>query len=294
MCDDCRKHRAGKRNAKVAPANFCGRCKERPKFEDRNECRRCMKYSDSNVKRTKEIHDRIKQERIAELGYCCEVCCKTFLKKPAGEYGFDVVDSMKGVELDQIELRNLEFDHLTKEEQLARGHYYGEKTRGVAGIKSYNTGKKESKKCQLTCLACHCKETIRRRDEARNGKKKRANPGKDYVNACKLEAAECSLCGCFDETNLSYFHWDHIDPSKKIANVSRMVSDSVPIPVISQEVQKCRLSCGFCDRIYSGEQYKAFYPTIRYRNRLIAILHDMVYHDIYYPFEVFTKKKIPL
>jgi len=80
--------------------------------------------------------------------------------------------------------------------------------------------------------------------------KKKVNPNiktkqkkRLYVKRLKGELG-CACCGFKENTDVLHFH--HIDPTTKIANVSRMVSKNHSLDRILLEIQKCRLLCITC------------------------------------------------
>jgi len=62
----------------------------------------------------------------------------------------------------------------------------------------------------------------------------------------------CVDCGTDDRR---VFHFDHLDPSTKTANVSELVYQSVSIAKIETEVNKCVIRCANCHIIRTGEQF---------------------------------------
>ncbi len=189
---------------------------------------------------------------------------------------------MTSVKKDDIEFRNLEWDHLTKEEQFERfGQYYGPKTKGVAGIYAYESKKAETKKCILLCLYCHTLKTMER-NGASTRRRKKKEMKKAYNNTEKCKVGNCQLCKCgVNMLNLSYYEWDHIDPTKKRHDISEVVrSDSTifTIEYLIEELHQCRLLCRFCHRIHSGEQKKVKFAVARNKKRE-RVMTDEHAHD---------------
>ena len=54
----------------------------------------------------------------------------------------------------------------------------------------------------------------------------------------------CERCGYKDNPDVLHFH--HVDPTSKIANVSRLVGKNHSMEKIQNEIQKCRLLCITC------------------------------------------------
>ena len=66
---------------------------------------------------------------------------------------------------------------------------------------------------------------------------------KEQINQYKMTVG-CAHCGYKDNPDILHFH--HIDPSTKIANVSRMVGKNHSMEKIKQEIDKCILLCITC------------------------------------------------
>jgi hypothetical protein len=60
-----------------------------------------------------------------------------------------------------------------------------------------------------------------------------------------LNTKYCISCG---EKSTECLDWHHLDPSKKINGVTRMVHDKMPIKTILQEMDKCIIVCANCHR----------------------------------------------
>lgn len=58
-----------------------------------------------------------------------------------------------------------------------------------------------------------------------------------------LSRSSCVTCG---EKDTRVLEFDHIDPTTKIDNVSRMVKDCRPISEIKEEMRKCQVLCFNC------------------------------------------------
>ena len=54
----------------------------------------------------------------------------------------------------------------------------------------------------------------------------------------------CSKCGYKENPDILHFH--HIDPTTKIANISRMVGKNHSMERIKNEIAKCKLLCITC------------------------------------------------
>ena len=66
---------------------------------------------------------------------------------------------------------------------------------------------------------------------------------KEQINQYKMTIG-CAHCGYKDNPDILHFH--HLDPSTKIANVSRMVGKNHSMEKIKQEMDKCILLCITC------------------------------------------------
>ena len=198
------------------------------------------------------IYKQIMLERIREMGCCCNICKNVFIKNPYGA-GFLLVDSLEGVADNDIELGNLEADHLTESEQMLMfGKNYGAKKQKVSAMRSEKSLRYEFNKCQLLCLLCHCKETQRRRrkisiddDDSTQWSAKRR-----FVKMVKLDLECCEICHFpVDDTLLSYHEFDHLDPQHKKADIALMMWNSkYNINDINMEIRVCRMICRFCHR----------------------------------------------
>ena len=220
-------------------------------------CPKCQKKNEKAASDKRDAYNQLIFEKIQEIGTCCEMCRKTFLKPQDGKYGFITVDSMEGITLDMIEIRNLEFDHLTKEEQLERfGEFRGNKINGVCQFGSYPTQKLESLKCQLVCLLCHVIATRRRsgRGNASGYTRPNASEKQAYVDATKLAINQCQLCMTFNTSELSYYEFDHVNPDNKTKTISQIVNNGDPLENLVIEMSNTRLLCRFCHRMHTANQ----------------------------------------
>lgn len=60
----------------------------------------------------------------------------------------------------------------------------------------------------------------------------------------------------FDNTCLSYFDFDHIDPLTKLFNIGIATKQSKSLDDIKKEIPKCRVSCKFCHRKCTKIQFQ--------------------------------------
>ncbi len=62
----------------------------------------------------------------------------------------------------------------------------------------------------------------------------------------------CSLCF---EKDYCCLEFDHIDPSKKKMNISKMLDYGYSVAAIKLEVDKCRVLCANCHRKHTATQF---------------------------------------
>ena len=68
----------------------------------------------------------------------------------------------------------------------------------------------------------------------------------------------CVMCGIDDPRVLEF---DHIDPSKKRMEVSKMLRTNYGLDAIKKEIEKCRVLCANCHRIHTAEQNNTYKHT---------------------------------
>lgn len=73
--------------------------------------------------------------------------------------------------------------------------------------------------------------------------------GYDLVSAEKTRRRGCNRCYYFDPRFMSTLEFHHLDPSTKVANVSRLVHDQVALDKVKIEMGKCELLCANCHRL---------------------------------------------
>lgn len=175
-----------------------------------------------------------------------------------------------------LELRVLDFDHLTEKEQRERGLLKPEdkfvaKVRTVCRMRSESKMTLEALKCQLLCVECHIIETIGREMGYAESELSRLTRQKmQYVN--NLKAKGCSCCGYFNENMPRFFDMDRIDPSSKIDDVSEMVRNGrYTLNDVINECLKCRVLCKFCHRIHTSNQVD---ERLKIRNEKVVILQN--------------------
>ena len=270
----------------------CKRCRCKFKKEDMpigkrgnisKHCVACKEltriYDAATANRRKQDLRSVKLEKIRSCGSSCQHCNKIFLV-PLGdsicqrelltyeENGERFVDyegktySTKDFLIqfeDILELINIDFDHLSEEEQIERGIIGPEesgikKKSNLGQIHSINGKKEEAKITQNLCCKCHL-EVTNERDKVGRVYPDWYIEKKNYV--CKLKEKGCECCGFYDESLLSYLEFDHIDPKDKIACISlMMIKSKYTLEQLIEECKKCRILCRACHRIHTRWQKK--------------------------------------
>jgi hypothetical protein len=214
------------------------------------DCRRKRKVHAKT--RIETAYRTVLLQRIHAMGACCNVCKKVFLK---ADVGFRVVDSLAGVTDEMLELYNVEFDHLTEDEQVQQfGQSFGPKTGSIAKLGSLASMEHEARKCQLVCLRCHAKETARRWTH-KSPQRSIVVYKRQILAKIKLEVAVCNVCNApVDRDNLAYHEFDHLDPKMKVAAIATMCYYSTySVMEMLDELEKCRMVCRFCHRKHTRE-----------------------------------------
>jgi hypothetical protein len=162
---------------------------------------------------------------------------------------------------DYLELRIIQLDHLTEEEQRDRGilqpdEKYIPKVRNVSRMSSKHAIKLESMKCQNLCAKCHLEETIDREIGITYNSRSHLEREKlEYVNQHKINNLGCAICKIWNSNLTRFFDLDHIDPSNKRESVSRMIKDSqFTLRDVIDECKKCRVLCRHCHIIHTSKQ----------------------------------------
>ncbi len=80
-----------------------------------------------------------------------------------------------------------------------------------------------------------------------------------YTNVIKAQTG-CESCHVFpaDMDEVIFFHFDHIDPSNKVAKIAEMVSRTVAWKKILAEIEKCQVLCINCHKEKHGSLPHAF------------------------------------
>jgi len=234
-------------------------CKKDEMINDIMKCKSC-KTSETKQDGKRHInYIKVLSERITEMDYCCEICLKIFIRTEKGRFIEQDAKISNGIDIETVEFDNLVFTNLTDN-----------KEKSVRSLRSYDAMKAASKKRQLLCLLCRCKERLRKFEEYRkyNGLILQHNEKELYIENIKQKSMGCEICKFNDKTCLSYLEFDHIDPSTKIFTIGPSVRSSYTLDEIKAELEKCRILCKFCHKKQTNDQItqKEIYPTKRMKN----------------------------
>ncbi len=294
-CSDCRNHsnrlntESKKKRIESIDTDsfFCNGCNQ-PHFNTNRatnldgsisaSCISCKSRNLNNKHETKNILKMVKLEFIYKNECSCQKCKNVYLKSEnrlsvveIPTYEKDGVRYIKYQNVEYIsreflakfeeflELRVLEFDHLSEKEQRDRGllkenDVYVPKKSSVCDLMSEDSIRLESLKTEVICSRCHVEETIRRKIS--NKPLNIASQEKmDYVNNLKRKG--CSCCGFYDTNLHRFLEFDHLDPHEKIDCISKMVksNDYNLQDVISETDEKItRILCRFCHALHTSFQ----------------------------------------
>ncbi len=113
--------------------------------------------------------------------------------------------------------------------------------------------------CTKSLISYHLNEKTKQ-DTARRQREQRPK----YKEAKRnfiweyLSNHSCVMCGIDDPRVLEF---DHIDPSNKRAEVSRLLRTNYGLDTIKEEIKKCRVLCANCHRIHTAEQANTYKHT---------------------------------
>lgn len=109
------------------------------------------------------------------------------------------------------------------------------------------------------CKQCHSeydrnryKNSQDERDRKKRNQAKNIRKSQDYIFNYLLNNP-CVDCG---EKNPIVLEFDHINPEKKISNVSDLMKLS--INKVIEEIEKCEVRCANCHRKKTSEQFKTW------------------------------------
>lgn len=315
-CDDCRAgstaEKAGRLDilkAEVAARGeiMCSTCNEIMGSDRKRAmnldgtpsacCEPCKVIQFNKSDQKVSIINKVKRDTMKRNQCSCLVCKSVYVKPSPGtlnptRYDTYEIKGIRYMDIDNIqyrvdyiidnfsdvlELRILDFDHLTEKEQRDRGlikhgQAYIAKVDQVGSFNNEQDMILESLKCQLICMRCHILQTMAREsgEDRYTDMSLLARQKLEYVNS--LKSCGCSSCGCVEPNFLRFFDMDHLDPSTKRESVFYMIKDqNYTFQDVVIECAKCRVLCKFCHRIHTFEQ-RAEKLVIRnqYRDQLIA------------------------
>ena len=146
----------------------------------------------------------------------------------------------------------LECDHIHDDKSKMKN---GKKIGNLIGNSRKNLAM-ELNKCEIVCAFCHRLRTQSRK----TFRIENASPGyldkRSKMHKAKFEIGKCTLCPrLVNETNISAFDFDHINPNTKISEVTTMLRTS-PWSEILVEIAKCQLLCVNCHRKKTASEQK--------------------------------------
>jgi len=240
-----------------------------------NCCKSCQDTKNKQNKMLKLNFVNLKFEYIEKYQSCCYLChiifvmhddhlieLKTELIKNTRYLEYNnkkyKVDDFIQLYKNKIVHDILQFDHLTEIEMRERNllkdyELYESKYRKISQIQNEALMKFEALKCQLLCGRCHLIKTIER-EKGTIYKNVIRRKKQNYTNELKKEG--CCLCHYVNLDLLRFFHFDHIDPSTKIDNISSMVSEGkYSFDHLINEIKKCRIICLHCHMLHTKNQW---------------------------------------
>lgn len=225
-----------------------------------NYCRKYGKQSYINTKnRLKTFNDSHDDEKICarcinklpieefdtfvngRLGAVC-ITCQLRIFNYKDEIADMYLELKKGevcVDCGIDDVRILEFDHVDRELKLYN----------MSDCRSIKLLLEEVEKCVLRCGICHRRRTKTQRNYGINITKRHHR----YVNDIKKQSGGCASCEWFDIDLLEALEFDHIDKETKLGSISTMVSNSVDINIIMDEIEKCQILCVHCHKLKTIE-----------------------------------------
>ena len=243
-------------------------------------CVKCKALKPINNAKPNIFYNQLKLQLILDSKMSCEVCeCLYF--KPDGEslviakihtvqragisyalFGTDFVpvDVLLRNCSDELEIRVVELDHLTEEEQRERGlllahEPFVPKKDSVSQMHGIVSVKREAMKCRHLCAKCHIKETMKREIAPKQRGTARKQEKELYVKA--LKKLGCSACG-ENEVLPRFYEMDHLDPRSKVADLAFMVTEEkYSLEDVKFECKKCRVLCRHCHIIHTSNQRKS-------------------------------------
>lgn len=286
-----RKEIRKKAKEKLIPDNMflCGTCFKLNPINEQIEnfdgtksksCADCKTSAINYKKKIKKLYRLLQLNTVINNEACCLLCGIIILKGPNDGLPLTMLETkcvnnvrmVKYEEItynskdflvkfsDQIEVRVLEFDHLSENEQRKKGllldnEIYTPKKSNVCNAGNESAMKLESKKCQLICKKCHVKETIRREEEKEEKiitsfvEREIRITQKQIIKDRK--ALGCEICKYVNIDLPRFFDFDHLDPTTKLENIAAMVHLNYSTNLIEQEMNKCRVLFKNCHHIHT-------------------------------------------
>lgn len=281
-CKDCRekrsqnhaKNREKRKNEIKFNKKYCISCENfKSTYDFENDiiktCKACNIKNRKTAEKIANMRNKLKLELIEKNGSSCELCKRIYLKPICENEGvktmipfkknnkyyifyndceYDIHDFIALYKND-LELRILQFDHLPEHEQKERGrldenNLYEPKIKNVSSFCNWDLMKKESLKCQLICILCHIKETIKRE----KGITKRHGIMFEKIKYTNdLKKRGCEICHFVDIDLPRFFDFDHVDRDTKIKDLAYMVKcKNYTLEDVKNECKKCRILCKHC------------------------------------------------
>ncbi len=96
------------------------------------------------------------------------------------------------------------------------------------------------------CKKCHTiQQRLWRKTEKGKAYTKQMSKKRKQVRF-RLKVLSKSCCRVCGESDISVLEFDHIDPTTKKHNISKMVKVCMPISEIKEEMRKCQILCFNC------------------------------------------------
>ena len=292
-CEDCLRYSQRLRNdrkqqqkiySEATKIMFCGTCQHR--IEEQNKtfnmngelsslCLPCKIKSTIALQTGTDNRLKVKFEIIFHNECCCALCHYIFIsennqliKIPTyidNNVRFCIYQDKIYTSLDFIKIFKdhiphgiLEFDHLPEKEQRAKGllgknDVFIPKEKKISAYRGIEKMRLEVRKCSLLCGQCHLLETIRR-EKGVNTRPILEQTKLTHCNQLKKEG--CVICHYKNDDLPRFFHFDHIDPLTKIADISTITGEkNYSYEDLIVEIEKCRLLCKYCHFFETQKQF---------------------------------------
>lgn len=160
-------------------------------------------------------------------------------------------------------IKHKEFNHFDPKGEINPNN---KKSNIVAHCMSVELMDQEAKKCECLCRKCHNKFTQSQLDSQKKSEIsediKRMGDLRTLVNQIKISIGKCQNPKCndvFDQTNTSFYEFDHVYRHNKTDNICSLVNRRIKIEKIKQEIDKCQLLCGYCHLEKTMDEHKENY-----------------------------------